>query len=168
MAHHTIKKGYTHLADRINKFPQGAPPTKLLFKILEMLVSEKEASLISLLPIKPFNAKKAIIGNVMEAITKERRELSQQLQTIREERKFPNDRKFTTGDIVLLHVPSVAELKTSSQKFAQKWIVICTLLSFSHHFALLHLPVQYKFSGWEIGILIQGLQVSGSSAKYMI
>ena len=59
MAHHTIKKGYTHLADRINKFPQGAPPTKLLFSILEMLVSEKEANLIALLPIKPFNAKKA-------------------------------------------------------------------------------------------------------------
>jgi len=59
MAHHTIKKGYTHLADRINKFPQGAPPSKLLFRILEMLVNEKEASLISLLPIKPFNAKKA-------------------------------------------------------------------------------------------------------------
>ncbi len=59
MAHHTIKKGYTHLADRINKFPQGAPPTKLLFNILEMLVSEKEAGLLSMLPIKPFNAKKA-------------------------------------------------------------------------------------------------------------
>lgn len=59
MAHHTIKKGYTHLAERINKFPQGAPPTRLLFKILEMLVSEKEANLISLLPIKPFDAKKA-------------------------------------------------------------------------------------------------------------
>ena len=59
MAHHTIKKGYTHLADRINKFPLGAPPSKLLFRILEMLVSEKEANLIALLPIKPFNAKNA-------------------------------------------------------------------------------------------------------------
>ncbi len=59
MAHHTIKKGYSHLADRINKFPQGAPPTKLLFRILELLVSEKEAGLISLLPVKPFDAKKA-------------------------------------------------------------------------------------------------------------
>lgn len=61
MAHHTIKNGYSHLADRINKFPQGAPPTKLLFRILEMLVSEKEASLISLIPIKPFNAQKASV-----------------------------------------------------------------------------------------------------------
>lgn len=59
MAHHTIKKGYTQLAKRINKFPQGAPPTKLLFRILELLVSEKEAKLISLLPIKPFDVKKA-------------------------------------------------------------------------------------------------------------
>ena len=59
MAHHTIKKGYTHLADRINQFPQGAPPTKLLFRILEMLVNEREAGLISLLPIKPFDARKA-------------------------------------------------------------------------------------------------------------
>jgi len=59
MAHHTIKKGYSSLAARINQFPQGAPPTKLLFKILEMLVSEKEASLVSLLPIKPFTVEKA-------------------------------------------------------------------------------------------------------------
>ena len=47
------------MAERINKFPQGAPPTKVLYRILEMLVNEKEASLIALLPIKPFNAKKA-------------------------------------------------------------------------------------------------------------
>ena len=59
MAHHTIKKAYTHLAERINKFPLGAPPSKVLFSILELLFSEKEASLIALLPIKPFNAIKA-------------------------------------------------------------------------------------------------------------
>jgi ferredoxin len=59
MAHHTIKNGYSSLAERINKFPQGAPPSKLLFKILEMLLSEKEAGLISILPIKPFTVKKA-------------------------------------------------------------------------------------------------------------
>lgn len=59
MAHLTIKKGYTHLADRINQHPQGAPPTKVLFQILEMLLSEKEASLVAILPIKPFTAKKA-------------------------------------------------------------------------------------------------------------
>jgi ferredoxin len=59
MAHHTIKNGYSSLAERINKFPQGASPSKLLFKILEMLLSEKEASLISILPIKPFTVEKA-------------------------------------------------------------------------------------------------------------
>ncbi len=59
MAHNTLKTGYSALATRLNKFPQGAPPTKLLFKILEILFSEKEARLVSLLPIKPFNSKKA-------------------------------------------------------------------------------------------------------------
>lgn len=47
------------MVDRLNKFPQGAPQSKVLFKILKMLVSEKEAGLISTLPIKPFTAKKA-------------------------------------------------------------------------------------------------------------
>ncbi|MCX6224139.1 MAG: 4Fe-4S dicluster domain-containing protein [Bacteroidia bacterium] len=54
--HHAIKSGYSKLADRLNKFPQGAPPSEALFKILSMLFSEKEAQLVSLLPIKPFNA----------------------------------------------------------------------------------------------------------------
>lgn len=59
MAHHTIKSSYTKLVDRINRFPQGAPPSELLNKILKMLFSEKEANLVSLLPIKPFTAEKA-------------------------------------------------------------------------------------------------------------
>jgi NAD-dependent dihydropyrimidine dehydrogenase PreA subunit len=59
MAHRTLKTGYSALAGRLNKFPQGAPPTELLFKILEILFSEKEARLVSLLPIRPFNTKKA-------------------------------------------------------------------------------------------------------------
>ena len=59
MAHHTIKSGYSNLSDRINRFPQGAPPTELLFSILRMLFSEKEAELVSCLPIRPFTAKKA-------------------------------------------------------------------------------------------------------------
>lgn len=54
--HHAIKSGYSKLADRLNKFPQGAPPSETLFKILSMLFSEKEAQLVSLLPIKPFTA----------------------------------------------------------------------------------------------------------------
>jgi ferredoxin len=59
MAHNTIKSGYSRLADRLNRYPQGAPPSYLLFKILEMLFSEREADLVSLMPIKPFTAKKA-------------------------------------------------------------------------------------------------------------
>ncbi len=59
MAHHTIKSNYSALVDRLNRYPQGAPPSKLLNSILKMLFSEKEANLVSLLPIKPFNAKKA-------------------------------------------------------------------------------------------------------------
>jgi ferredoxin len=59
MAHATLKSSYSRLADRLNRFPQGAPPTELLFRILKMLFSEKEAELVSLLPIKPFTAEKA-------------------------------------------------------------------------------------------------------------
>ncbi len=59
MAHSTIKSGYSKLADRLNRFPQGAPPSELLFKILKMLFSEQEAKLAALMPIRPFSAKKA-------------------------------------------------------------------------------------------------------------
>ncbi|MCJ7806514.1 MAG: (Fe-S)-binding protein, partial [Clostridia bacterium] len=47
MAHHTIKSSYAHLSDRPNRFPQGAPPSKLLFSILSILFSEKEAELVA-------------------------------------------------------------------------------------------------------------------------
>jgi len=59
MAHQTIKSSYSRLSKRLNRYPQGAPPSKLLFQILAMLFSEKEAELVAQLPIKPFNAKKA-------------------------------------------------------------------------------------------------------------
>jgi ferredoxin len=61
MAHHnTIKAGsYSSLVQRLNIFPQGAPPSELLFKILKVLFSEREAGLVSVLPIKPFTDKKA-------------------------------------------------------------------------------------------------------------
>ena len=59
MAHHSVKSGYVQLADRLNRFPQGAPPSRLLYKILEMLYTEKEAKLVALLPIKPFSVEKA-------------------------------------------------------------------------------------------------------------
>jgi formate hydrogenlyase subunit 6/NADH:ubiquinone oxidoreductase subunit I len=50
---------YSRLADRLNRFPQGAPPTKTLYKILKLLFSAKEADYVSLLPIKPFTVKTA-------------------------------------------------------------------------------------------------------------
>ncbi len=59
MAHHALKSGYASLTERLNRFPQGAPPSRLLDKILSMLFTEKEAHLVSMLPIKPFTAKKA-------------------------------------------------------------------------------------------------------------
>ncbi len=59
MAHHTVKSGYETLAERLNRSPQGAPPSKLLFGILKMLFSEREAELVTVLPIRPFSAKKA-------------------------------------------------------------------------------------------------------------
>ena len=59
MAHQTLKTSYSELVDRLNRFPQGAPPSETLFKILKVLFSEREAQLVSLLPIKPFTAKKA-------------------------------------------------------------------------------------------------------------
>ncbi len=59
MAHHTVRSGYASLAERLNRFPQGAPPTELLFKILAVLMSEHEAGLVARLPIKPFTANDA-------------------------------------------------------------------------------------------------------------
>lgn len=59
MSHHSVKSGYSELVDRLNRFPQGAPPSESLYKILAMLFSEKEAELVALLPIKPFTAAQA-------------------------------------------------------------------------------------------------------------
>jgi len=59
MAHHLEHSGYNRLTERLNRFPQGAPPSNLLAKILQMLMSDREAELVSLLPIKPFTAKQA-------------------------------------------------------------------------------------------------------------
>ncbi len=59
MAHHTLKSSCSQLIDRLNRFPQGVAPSETLNKILKILFSEKEAELVTLLPIKPFTAKKA-------------------------------------------------------------------------------------------------------------
>ena len=59
MAHHTLKSGYSNLIDRLNKFPQGAPKSEYLYKILSVLFSEKEAELVARIPIRPFKADRA-------------------------------------------------------------------------------------------------------------
>jgi NAD-dependent dihydropyrimidine dehydrogenase PreA subunit len=59
MAHLTVRSAYKKLTERINLYPQGAPPTETLYRILELLFSEVEAALVARLPIKPFTAKKA-------------------------------------------------------------------------------------------------------------
>jgi ferredoxin len=59
MAHQTVKSSYSNLSERLNRFPQGAPASELLFSILKILFSEKEAGLVANLPIKPFTVKKA-------------------------------------------------------------------------------------------------------------
>lgn len=47
---------YQQLVERLNRFPQGAPPSDSLYKILHLLFSEEEAGLVAQLPIKPFTA----------------------------------------------------------------------------------------------------------------
>ena len=59
MAHATARGAYEALGERLNRFPQGAPPSELLFRILAMLFSEREAGLVAQLPIRPFTARKA-------------------------------------------------------------------------------------------------------------
>jgi len=59
MAHHASQSVYARLTDRLNRFPQGAPPSRHLFEILKILFSEREAELVAVLPIRPFTASKA-------------------------------------------------------------------------------------------------------------
>ena len=54
MGHLAARDGYRHLVDRLNRSPQGAPPSDLLYRILEILFSPTEAELVAQLPIKPF------------------------------------------------------------------------------------------------------------------
>ncbi len=71
MAHHTLKSEYGNLAERLNRFPQGAPPSELLFRILKLLVSEREAGLVAQLPIRPFTVQRAAgIWKLPEAETR--------------------------------------------------------------------------------------------------
>ncbi|WML32784.1 4Fe-4S dicluster-binding protein [Clostridium sp. OS1-26] len=59
MSHISNREAYKRLEERINRFPQGAPPSKTLYKILSMLFTEREAELVAMLPIKPFTVKTA-------------------------------------------------------------------------------------------------------------
>ena len=56
MAHHLRQIGYTRLIERLNRAPQGAPPSHLLYRILCLLVNEAEADRLARLPIWPFSA----------------------------------------------------------------------------------------------------------------
>ncbi len=59
MAHRALKSSYQQLVERLNRFPQGAPPSEALYAILKMLFSEREAGLVAQIPIKPFTAVQA-------------------------------------------------------------------------------------------------------------
>jgi ferredoxin len=59
VAHHTLRSAYGQLAERVNKLPVGAPATDLLFKILSILFSEREAGLVAQIPVLPFTARRA-------------------------------------------------------------------------------------------------------------
>ncbi len=59
MAHLTSRSAYAQLSARLNLYPQGAPPSAALYRILELLFSAAEAALVAQVPIKPFTARKA-------------------------------------------------------------------------------------------------------------
>jgi len=59
MGHLTTRDAYKNLSDRINWFTQGAPASESLYKILQVLYTEKEAKWVALLPVRPFSLKKA-------------------------------------------------------------------------------------------------------------
>ena len=77
MSHATLRESYQRLSDRLNQFPQGAPPSDLLFQILHVLFTEQEAGLVALLPIKPFSA--AAAGRIWKKSETEARNLLEKL-----------------------------------------------------------------------------------------
>ena len=60
MGHVVEHSAYQRLTERLNRFPQGAPPSELLTKILSVLFDKKEAEMVSLLPIRPFTVRRAM------------------------------------------------------------------------------------------------------------
>ncbi|WP_224963431.1 4Fe-4S dicluster domain-containing protein [Geomonas subterranea] len=69
--------GYHRLMRRVNKFPQGAPESELLLRILSILCSEREAALMSQLPLRPFSAARA--ARIWKVATNDARILLEQL-----------------------------------------------------------------------------------------
>lgn len=69
MSHIVGKDAYKSLEERLNKFPQGAPPSETLYKILSMMFTEEEAALVAKLPIKSFNIKEASIIWKLDEVT---------------------------------------------------------------------------------------------------
>lgn len=68
MGHITSKDAYKSLEERINWFTQGAPASDTLYKILQVLFTEKEAKIMAMLPVRPFTLKRASrIWNTTEA-----------------------------------------------------------------------------------------------------
>ena len=61
MAHLTARSSssYARLTERLNRFPQGAPPSELLTQILALLFRPNEAQLVAGLPLRPFSTAKA-------------------------------------------------------------------------------------------------------------
>jgi len=71
LSHHLVKTGYTGLVERLNLFSQGATPSESLFKILKILFSERDAAMVSRLPVRPFSVKRAArIWKLSEAETR--------------------------------------------------------------------------------------------------
>lgn len=68
MAHSTPRQGYKELLTRLNLAPQGATPSPLLDRILELLFGEEDAGQVARLPLRPFTARRAArIWRVAEA-----------------------------------------------------------------------------------------------------
>ena len=59
MSHNTAREAYEKYQQRLNRFPQGAPPSETLYKILSVLVSQQEAACLASLPIRPFTVQRA-------------------------------------------------------------------------------------------------------------
>ncbi|KGK87275.1 (Fe-S)-binding protein [Desulfosporosinus sp. HMP52] len=102
MAHRSIKSGFQQLSERLNQFPQGAPPSDYLFKILSVLMNEKEARVMSALPIKPFSIQTA------SAALRMSREDTEKILTELASRALLIDIEGTDGDRTFVLPPPMA------------------------------------------------------------